>query len=217
MKICIVGAGAIGGYLGAKLSLAGEEVTLIARGAHLNAIQSHGLTLVMADGTRHVTSAALATQEVTQVGPQDVVVLALKAQSVPAFVSSLPALYGPDTMVITAQNGVPWWYFRKHTSDYNDTRIQSVDPDGIVEAAIGVDRVIGCVVYPAAEIAEPGVIRHIEGDRFSLGELDGSKSERIQTLAQVLRKAGLLRFEPICDWRFGLSSGAISRLIRSVR
>jgi 2-dehydropantoate 2-reductase len=191
MKFCIVGAGAIGGYLGAKLALAGEEVTLIARGAHLQAMQRHGLKLIGPDSFSEVVRPALVTQDIKQAGPQDVVILAVKAQSVPAMAQALPALYGPDTMVVTAQNGIPWWYFHKHGGSYEGQRIQAVDPEGMVEAHMDVNRVIGCVVYPAAEISEPGVIRHIEGDRFSLGELDGSKSERIHKLADALKKAGI--------------------------
>lgn len=189
MKICIVGAGAIGGYLGAKLAKAGIEVTLIARGIHLEAIQKNGLQLIMADGTTHKAT-PMATSDVSQAGPQDVVILAVKATSVADIAPKIPSLYGPDTMVVTAQNGVPWWYFRKHGGKYEGTRIQSVDPDGTIEAHIGTDRVIGCVVYPATEIVEPGVIKHIEGERFSLGEIDGSKTERIQFLAQALKLAG---------------------------
>ncbi|MCF2145677.1 2-dehydropantoate 2-reductase [Desmonostoc muscorum LEGE 12446] len=190
MKICIVGAGAIGGYLGAKLALAGETVTLIARGSHLEAIKKDGLKLVMADGSSQVAHPALATSDIQEAGAQDVVILTVKAHSVPAIAPSLSALYNPHTTVITAQNGIPWWYFRHHGGEYEGTRIQSVDPEGIVEAGIGVDRAIGCVVYPATEIIEPGVIKHIEGDRFTLGEIDGSKSDRIQLLAQTLKQAG---------------------------
>lgn len=191
MKICIVGAGAIGGYIGAKLALAGEQVTLIARGAHLQAIQQQGLKLRMVDGTEDVVKDVFATQDIDAAGTQDVVILALKAQSVPGIAFALPTLYNSETMVVTAQNGIPWWYFRKLASPYADYRIQAVDPDGVVEAHIPVDRVIGCVVYPAAEIIVPGVVQHIEGDRFSLGEIDGSKTARIQTLSQSFRKAGL--------------------------
>lgn len=190
MKICIVGAGAIGGYLGVKLALAGEQVTLIARGANLEAMQRHGLKLIMDDGTEQVATNALATADMREAGPQDVVILALKAHSVPALAPSMRALFGPDTMVVTAQNGIPWWYFRKLGGEYENYQIESVDPGGVVEQNIEVDRVIGCVVYPAAELAAPGVVRHIEGERFSLGELDGAKSERIRLLAQTLNKAG---------------------------
>lgn len=191
MKVCIVGAGAIGGYMGVKLAQAGAQVTLIARGAHLQAIQEKGLCLRLADGREDWVQDVVATQDIKVAGVQDVVIVALKAQSVPSVAPSLPALYKEETMVVTAQNGIPWWYFRKLDSPYADYRIQAVDRDGIVEANIPVDRVIGCVVYPAAEIVAPGIIRHIEDDRFSLGELDGAKTERIQKLSQLFNRAGL--------------------------
>ncbi|MUL35759.1 2-dehydropantoate 2-reductase [Gloeocapsopsis dulcis] len=190
MKICIVGAGAIGGYIGAKLALAGEQVTLIARGAHLQAIQEQGLRLRSADGTEELIK-VVAMQDISAAGIQDVVIVALKAQSVSSVAAGLPGLYGTETIVVTAQNGIPWWYFRKLDSPYTDYQIQSVDPQGIVEANIPVDRVIGCVVYPAAELVAPGIVQHIEGDRFSLGELDGTKSTRIQQLSQSFRQAGI--------------------------
>ncbi|AFZ60931.1 2-dehydropantoate 2-reductase [Anabaena cylindrica FACHB-243] len=190
MKICIVGAGAIGGYLGAKLVLSGEEVTLIARGSHLEAIQKNGLKIILADGSSQVANPVLATSDFTAVESQDVVILAIKANSVSAIAPSLHHLYHEQTMVVTAQNGIPWWYFCKHGGEYKGTRLNSLDPDGIIENNIDIDRVIGCVVYPAAEIVEPGVIQHLEGERFTLGEIDGSKTERIQLLAQALKKAG---------------------------
>jgi 2-dehydropantoate 2-reductase len=191
MKICIVGAGAIGGYLGAKLTLAGEEVTLIARGSHLEAIQQNGLKLVLADGSSQVATPALATSDIAQVPAQDVVILAVKTNSVQAIAPSVPSLYHDQTMVVTAQNGLPWWYFRKHGNEYEGTRLQSVDPEGIIENNICVDRVIGCVVYPAAEIIAPGVIKHIEGEKFTLGEIDGAKTERLEHLANTFKQAGL--------------------------
>ena len=191
MKICIVGAGAIGGYIGAKLAQSDAQVTLIARGAHLEALQTDGLTLRATDGSEVLIKNAIATQDIQAAGPQDVVIVALKAQSVANIASALPALYGPETMVVTAQNGIPWWYFRKQAGPYDNQRIRSIDPDGVIEAHIPVDRVIGCVVYPAATLVAPGVIQHLEGDRFSLGELDGAKTERIQQLSKVLRKAGI--------------------------
>ena len=190
MRICIVGAGAIGGYLGARLALAGEQVTLIARGAHLEAIKRQGLTLQIADGSSEVATPALATDDMSAAGPQDVVIAAVKAHSLPALAPAMRALYGPDTIVVTAQNGIPWWYFRKHGGPYEGRRIEAVDPGGVIAAHTEVERVIGCVVYPAAALAGPGVVRHIEGDRFTLGELDGSKGERIQQLARVLSNAG---------------------------
>ncbi|MGB3612158.1 MAG: 2-dehydropantoate 2-reductase [Elainellaceae cyanobacterium] len=189
MKICIVGAGAIGGYIGAKLALAGTDVTLIARGAHLEAMQTQGLTLET-EGSKETVQVS-AMENIQKAGPHDVVIVALKAHSVPKVAEALPALYGPDTLVVTAQNGVPWWYFRKLDHPQQDYCIQSVDPNGIVEANIPVERVIGCVVYPAAELSAPGVVRHIEGDRFSLGELDGSKSDRLRALSKTLRQAGI--------------------------
>ncbi len=189
MKVCIVGAGAIGGYIGAKLALAGTDVTLIARGAHLEAMQTQGLTLESEGETQTIPVTAM--EDIRKAGIHNVVIVALKAHSVPKVAEALPALYGPDTLVITAQNGVPWWYFRKLDHPKQDYCIQSVDPNGIVEANVPVDRVIGCVVYPAAELSAPGVVRHIEGDRFSLGELDGSKSDRLKALSKTLRQAGI--------------------------
>lgn len=189
MKICIVGAGAIGGYLGAKLIIAGEEVTLIARGSHLQAIQKNGLRL-LTEGSSQLTTPTLATSDITEIEPQDVVILALKSNSVRAIAPSLPHLYHQQTIVVTAQNGIPWWYFRKHGGEYEGTQIKSVDPDGIIEKNIPIEQVIGCVVYPATEIIEPGVIKHIEGEKFTLGEIDGAKTERIQLLAQTLKTAG---------------------------
>ncbi|NEQ22810.1 MAG: 2-dehydropantoate 2-reductase [Microcoleus sp. SIO2G3] len=191
MKICIVGAGAIGGYVGAKLAQSGKDVTLIARGAHLEAIQENGLRLRSPDGTEATVKNIVATQDISAAGVQDVVILALKTQSVPAVAASLPALYHDRTIVVTAQNGIPWWYFRKLDTPYAEYRIHSVDPDGTVEANITADRTIACIVYPAAELAAPGIVQHIEGDRFTLGELDGSKSDRLQTLSQLFRQAGL--------------------------
>ncbi len=191
MKFCIVGAGAIGGYLGARLALAGENVVLIARGAHLQAIQQNGLVLESADSTREVAQPAMATSSMAEAGPQDVVVVAVKAHQLPPIAADMRALYGPETMVVTAQNGIPWWYFHKHGGPLEGHRIEAVDPDGIIEANIEVDRVIGCVVYPAAEIVAPGVIKHIEGNRFTLGELGRQQDGRISQLSQTFAKAGL--------------------------
>jgi len=191
MRICIVGAGAIGGYLGARLVLAGEQVTLIARGAHLQAIQVHGLALQHSDGTTEVARPALATSDPAAAGPHDVVIAAVKAQSLPALAPAMRALYAAETIVVPMQNGIPWWYFYKHGGPYEGRRVVSVDPQGAIAANIEVDRVIGCVVYPAAELVAPGVVRHIEGNRFSLGELDSARTERIQRLAQVFNTAGL--------------------------
>ncbi|MEO7911395.1 MAG: 2-dehydropantoate 2-reductase [Roseiflexaceae bacterium] len=191
MKICIVGAGAIGGYMGARLALAGEHVTLIARGAHLQTIQERGLTLQGQDGTVEVAQPALATSDMGMAGPQDVVIVAVKVHSLAALAPAMRALYSPETIVLPAQNGIPWWYFHRHGGPYEGRRIESVDPHGVIEAQIETSRVIGCVVYPAAELVGPGVVRQIEGNRFTLGELDGAKTERIQRLAQTLNEAGM--------------------------
>ena len=188
MKLCIYGAGAIGGLLGAKLAAAGEAVTLIARGPHLAAMQSKGLTLVE-DGKTLATRPA-ATDDPAKAGPQDVVIITLKAPGVPAIAERMQPLLGPDTAVVTAMNGVPWWYFHGLEGPYRDRRIACLDPDGRLERAIETRRVIGCVVYPAAAIAEPGVVHHQYGNRFMLGEPDGRKTERIEALARVLTKAG---------------------------
>lgn len=191
MRICIIGAGAIGGYLSVKLARAGEDVTLIARGAHLEAIKRHGLALELADGSRETAAPTLATDDTAAVSQRDVVILAVKSHSLPALAPTLHPLYGPETIIVTAQNGIPWWYFYKHGGPHEGQRIESVDPGGVITANIPIDRVIGCVVYPAAELTAPGVVRHIEGDRFVLGELDGGKTERIQRLAEAFTRAGM--------------------------
>lgn len=188
MKLCIYGAGAIGGLLGAKLAAAGEDVTLIARGPHLAAMRSKGLTLVE-DG-KTLTTRPAATDDPAEAGPQDVVIITLKAPGVPAIAERMQPLLGPDTAVVTAMNGVPWWYFHGLEGPYRDRRIACLDPDGRLERAIETRRVIGCVVYPAAAIAEPGVVHHQYGNRFMLGEPDGRKTERIEALSRVLSKAG---------------------------
>ncbi len=191
MRIAIVGAGAIGGYLGVRLALAGAEVSLIARGAHLEAIRSGGLALERADGRREVARPAWAGADMAAAGRQDVVIVAVKAQSLPALAGPMRALYGPETCVVFAQNGIPWWYFLRHGGEFEGRRIEAVDPGGRIAAEIEIARVIGCVVYPAAAVLRPGVIRHIEGNRFTLGEPDGSRSERVLALADLFASAGL--------------------------
>ncbi len=189
MKICVIGAGAIGGLLGVRLAEAGEQVTLIARGPHLAAIQRDGLRLVGEDGRESVAKVA-ATQRIADAGQQDLVILGMKAHQVAAIVPDLPPLYASDTMVMTAQNGIPWWYFMKQQAAYAGSRLQSVDPGGVIADNLPADRVIGSVVYPAAEIIAPGVIRHIEGNRFSIAEIDDSDTPRIRKVSEVLRSAG---------------------------
>ena len=189
MRICIFGAGAIGGYLGAKLAKAGAAVSLLARGPHLAAMQAKGLTLIEETGS--FTVPVTASEDPAELGRQDYVIVTLKAHSVPPVVPKLAPLIGPLTTVVMGVNGVPWWYFHGLEGPLAGTRLESVDPGGVQWDGIGPERVLGCVVYPAAEVAEPGVIRHIEGNRFSLGEPDGSKSERATRLAEALVAAGL--------------------------
>jgi 2-dehydropantoate 2-reductase len=189
MRICVFGAGAIGGYMGAKLAQAGADVSLVARGPHLAAMRERGLRLVE-DG-EEVTVPVTASKDPAELGPQDYVIVTLKAHSVPPVVDRMQPLLGPDTTVVSGVNGVPWWYFHKIGGPLEGTRLRSVDPGDAQWNGFGPDRVLGCVVYPAAEVAEPGVVRHIEGNRFSLGEPDGSKSERAVALSNALSEAGL--------------------------
>jgi 2-dehydropantoate 2-reductase len=190
MKIAIVGAGAIGGYVGVKLALAGEDVTCIVRGANLEAIRKNGMKLIMEDGTEHVASNVKATNNYDEAGPQDIVVLALKAHQVEAVADDLPKLFGPNTVVVTMQNGIPYWYFQKHGGPFEGSQVKTVDPTGVITQKIPAERVIGCVVYPASELIAPGVIKHIEGDRFPVGELDGSTSERVTKVSECFTNAG---------------------------
>ena len=189
MKICIFGAGAIGGYMGAKLAQVGADVSLVARGPHLAAMQAHGLTLVE-DGET-TTQEVTVSEHPPELGPQDYVIVTLKAHSVPPVVGKMQPLIGPDTTIVSGVNGVPWWYFHKVGGPLEGTRLSTVDPGDAQWNGFGPDKVLGCVVYPAAEVVEPGVVKHIEGNRFSLGEPDGSKSERAQALSKVLSAAGL--------------------------
>jgi 2-dehydropantoate 2-reductase len=189
VKICIYGAGAIGGYLGALLAGTGAEVTLIARGPHLEAMQRDGLTLLSGD-ERH-TVRLRCTDDPRAAGPQDYVLLTLKAHSVAPIVDQLAPLLGPHTAVVTAQNGILWWYFHALPGPYAGQRLQSADPGGRIWQALGPERAIGCVVYPSCEIVAPGVVRHLEGTRFMLGEPDGSRSPRVTALGEVLTAAGL--------------------------
>ncbi len=189
MKICVYGAGAIGGYLGAQLALSGADVTLIARGPHLAAMKEHGVRL-QSDGEERVAH-PVCTDDPAEAGPQDYVIVTLKAHSVPGIVDVMQPLLGPDTAVVWAVNGVPWWYFHRLEGPWEDHRLESVDPDGLQWDKIGPERAIGCVVYTAAEVPEPGVIRHIEGNRFTLGEPTGEKTERVERLSKALIGAGI--------------------------
>ncbi|HUV99551.1 MAG TPA: 2-dehydropantoate 2-reductase [Gallionella sp.] len=194
MKICIVGAGAIGGMLGVKLALSGNEVTLILRGANLAAVQQNGLRLIEEDGNELVAQPIRATSVIAEAGVQDVVILTLKAHQVAAIAAELPALMHADTRIITMQNGIPWWYFHKLQGGpgqrYQGTPVKTADPDGNIAKYIPVDRVIGSVVYPASEVIRPGVIKVIEGNRFTLGEIDGSDTPGIRAISDAFKNAG---------------------------
>jgi 2-dehydropantoate 2-reductase len=189
MKICIYGAGAIGGHIAAKLGQGGAEVSLVARGPHLEAMQANGLTLI--EGDERLDVPVKASENPADLGPQDYVIVTLKAHQVPGVVDRMQPLLGPDTCVVMAVNGVPWWYFYKLEGPYEDHRLQTIDPGDVQWDGIGPERVLGCVVYPAAEVKEPGVVTHIEGDRYSLGEPSGERSDRAQALSKVLQAAGL--------------------------
>jgi 2-dehydropantoate 2-reductase len=190
MKVCIVGAGAIGGMLGVQLALTGEQVTFICRGANLEAARGNGIRLILEDGSERHACPVSATDQIADAGVQDVVILAMKAHQVAPVANEVRTLFGPETVVVTMQNGIPWWYFLRLPGPHQGTRIEAVDPGGVIAASIEVDRVIGCVVYPASEIIAPAVIRQIEGNRLSVGELDGADTPRVKRIAELFRKAG---------------------------
>jgi 2-dehydropantoate 2-reductase len=190
MRICVVGAGAIGGYLGAKLALAGEEVTFVARNRNLEAINAHGFKLQLEDGSEQQARGVRAVQRYADAGEQDAVLLTVKAHQVRDLLPDLRALFGPRTMVVTMINGIPWWYFHKLAGPHEGRTLESVDPGGLLATHIEPERVIGSVVYPAAELVAPGMVKVIEGNRFTLGEPDGTRSERIETLSGALMRAG---------------------------
>lgn len=190
MSIAIVGAGAIGGYLGVRLAEAGEDVTFIAR-SNAEAIKTHGMTLVEEDGTRVHADTLRATRSMQEAGPHDIVLLTVKAHQVGPIAADLAHLIGPETIVVTMQNGIPWWYFAGgHGGDLAGTHIETADPGGLIARHLDPKHVIGSVVYPAAVLTDPQTVTVIEGNRFGLGELDGSKSERVVALSQRLAKAG---------------------------
>ncbi len=190
MKYTIVGAGAIGGYLGAKLALAGEDVTFIARNRNLAAINARGMTLHLPDGSTQQAKHVRAVQDPTEAGPQDVVLLTTKAHQLLDLVPGIRSLFGPETMVVSMVNGIPWWYFQKLGGAYDAYQLSSVDPDGVLGAGIEVNRIIGGIVYPAAELLEPGVVKVIEGNRFTLGEIDNQRTPRIEALSKSMMAAG---------------------------
>ena len=190
MKFAVVGAGAIGGYLGARLAIAGEEVTFIARNRNLAAINANGFKLIEEDGSEQHTRAVRAVQSMADAGPQDVVLLTVKAHQVIDLLPGLRDLFGPQTLVVTMINGIPWWYFQGLAGPHQGRGLDSVDPGGQLAAAIEPERIIGSIVYPAAELLEPGVVKVVEGNRFTIGELNGERTERIERLSQALIRAG---------------------------
>ena len=162
MKICVVGAGAIGGLMAAKFALADEDVTVIDQGAHLAAIRKNGLKLIWQDGSEHVVKNITATDSFDDIGPRDLVILALKAHYLESIAPKVPSLLGPKTMIVTVQNGIPWWYFQRHGGSHEGQRLDSLDPSGILAKNIDAARIVGCVVYPAADVPAPGVIHHVK-------------------------------------------------------
>ena len=186
----MVGAGAIGGMMAARLAAAGHAVSVVARGEHLDAIRRDGLRLVEVDGTETVASNLHASDDFGALGPHDTVILALKAHQIAAVAHELGRLCDHETIVVPVQNGIGWWYFERHGGPHDGRRLEALDPDGTIAGAIGSERVVACVAYPAAEKTAPGVITHVEGDRFPVGELDGTKSDRAKALAEALTSAG---------------------------
>lgn len=191
MQICVVGAGAIGGLIAARLGMAGVDVSVVARGAHLEAIRDEGLTLVEADGTSNTVTGIEASDDFGALGKPDVVVLGLKAHQIAAVADELPKLYGPETVVVPVQNGIPWWYFERHGGPHEGHRLTMLDPDGTLARAVPAERIVASIAYPAAEKTGPGIITHIEGNKFPVGELDGTKSDRAAKIAELFASGGI--------------------------
>jgi 2-dehydropantoate 2-reductase len=189
MRICVFGAGAIGGMLGVLLARAGQQVSLVARGAHLEAMKRHGARLLI-DGEERIAHLPC-TDDARELGPQDLVLLTLKAHSLPAAVPAIAALLGPDTAIVTGTNGIPYWYFDRFGGPLQGAVLDSIDPGGRQMRQFGAQRAIGCVLNPAAEVVAPGVIRHVHGRKFPIGEPDGRTTERILHLQQAMQAAGL--------------------------
>lgn len=189
MRFAIIGAGAIGGYVGARLCRAGEDVSLVARGAHLQAMQAHGLRVIEAEEDYVVFPHC--TDDPAAIGPVDAVLITLKAHQLAPMAERLAPLLGPDTLVVTAMNGLPWWYFQRHGGPLEGICLETLDPDGAISRTLAPERLIGCEVLPSTALVGPGVVRHIWGRTFPLGELDGARTPRIEALAAAFARAGL--------------------------
>ncbi len=194
MKICVIGAGAIGGLMAAHLARAGETVSVIDVGEHLAAIQENGIKLISPDGSEDVVSGIQASDSYDPPGKQDLVILAVKANILSEVAPRLNPLLKKDTMILPLQNGIPWWYFQRFDVPYENRTVESVDPGGKIASAIDPNRILGCVVYPAGEIVSPGVIKHLEGNRFPVGELDGATTKRAEKVAALINNAGFKSF-----------------------
>jgi len=188
MNIAVIGAGAIGGHISAKLAAVGESVSVVARGEHLKAIRARGLRLK--EGGEEIVARVEATDRIADLRRPDLVVLGVKAHQLAPIAADVASILGRETIVLTTQNGIPWWYFFKHGGRYEGHRLESVDPDGIIARHLPIDAVIAGISYQAAEIESPGVIRHVEGHRLPLAEIDGSKTARVAALAELFSRAG---------------------------
>ncbi|MDE1902271.1 MAG: 2-dehydropantoate 2-reductase [Alphaproteobacteria bacterium] len=190
MRICVVGAGAIGGLIAAKLALAGNHVTVVDIGVHLAAIKANGIKLEWENGKTEIAKVK-AVDKIADAGRQELVILAVKAHHLEEAVRDIDPMLDADTVILTVQNGLPWWYFQRLGGKYDGRKLDSLDPTGVLTKKIDPNRLVGCVVYPAAAVTAPGVVHHVEGDRFPVGELDGKDTERVKRLHDVLTKAGL--------------------------
>jgi 2-dehydropantoate 2-reductase len=187
MNITVIGAGAIGGHIAAKLAAAGERVTVVARGEHLKAIRERGL--ILKENGEEIVARVEATDRITEAGGADLIVLGVKAHQLAPIAADVASIVAPATMIMTTQNGIPWWYFYKHGGPHEGVRLESVDPGGVIARHLPIDAVVAAISYQAAEIEGPGVIRHVEGHRLPLAEIDGRKTERIAALSELFTRA----------------------------
>jgi 2-dehydropantoate 2-reductase len=188
MTVTVVGAGAIGGHIAARLAAAGERVTVVARGPHLKAIRERGLTLK--ENGEEIVARVEATDRIADAGGADLIVLAVKAHQLAPIAADVAAIATPSTTIMTTQNGMPWWYFYKHAGPHEGVRLESVDPGGVIASHLPIEAIVAAISYQAAEIESPGIIRHIEGNRFPVAEIDGQKTERIAAVSELFTKAG---------------------------